>query len=75
MQLASVAEEAGLNFTWSAWKSRRHISNGMAKFKVDYIEERVTNLRDNGLLVPASPKELHCGFKQILDSLLDTGSA
>ena len=40
VQLVYVAEEAGLNFTWSAWKSQRHISNGMAKFKVDYIEER-----------------------------------
>ena len=40
VQLVSVAVEAGLNFTWSAWKSRRHILNGMAKFNVDYIEKR-----------------------------------
>ena len=36
VQLVSVAEEAALNFTWSAWKSRRHISNSMAKFRVVY---------------------------------------
>ena len=35
----------------------------------------MTNMRDHGLQVPASPKRLHCGFKQILDSLLGTGSA
>ena len=34
-----AADEAALNFTWSAWKSQRHISNGMAKFRVDYNEE------------------------------------
>ena len=31
-------------------------------------------MRDLGLWVQASPKVLHCGFKQILDSLLGTGS-
>ena len=40
MQLVSVAEEAGLNFPWSAQKSLRRISHGMAQFQVDYIEER-----------------------------------
>ena len=39
VQLVSVAEEAGLNFTWMAWKPRKHISNGIAKFKVGYIGE------------------------------------
>ena len=28
-----------MNFTRTAWTSRKHISNGMAKFKVGYIEE------------------------------------
>ena len=39
MQLVSVAEEAGLNFTSSASKYLRRITHGIAQFQVDYIEE------------------------------------
>ena len=34
----------------------------------------MTNCKIEGLRVPASPKALHCRFKQKLDSLLGTGS-
>ena len=53
--------------------------NPEATFRMVWLNSKliilsaVTNLGDRGVGVGASPKALHCGFKQILYFLLGTG--